>query len=302
VDKRTVALGVVAAAAVTAAVAVTVTHRDSSPKRDSVARYIVSVDRIEQQMRVRLTDTFRAYRNFSSTGKVSPKNRRELVTAERTLSKLEQRIAAIPIPPVAARLHRRLVALVAAEVGVAREVGQLALFSPKYGVVLDDSRKAGAELSKALAAVTPPKAHTIRGTKQQVAAAQAAFVQASSLAAGAQAAAVSTYVSRIAALERRLRGLEPPAVMRPAYLAQLRTMKASQTAGDSLAAELRKTDRSGVAVLGRRFTIAARTASTVGAQKAQIAAVKAYNRRVRAIGALQARVQQELLRLQRLRG
>jgi hypothetical protein len=46
VDKRTVALGVVAAAAVTAAVAVTITHRDTSQKRDSVARYIVSVARI----------------------------------------------------------------------------------------------------------------------------------------------------------------------------------------------------------------------------------------------------------------
>jgi hypothetical protein len=302
VDKRTVALGVAAAAAVAAAVAVTVVHRQSSPKRDSVSRYILSVDAVEQQMRARLNDTFRAYRSFSSSGKVTPKIRRDLLTAERTLTRLRDRVAAIPTPPAADRLHRRLTALVDAEVGVAREVGQLASFSPRYGVVLDASRKAGADLSKDLAALKPPHSQAIKGTKKQVAAAQAAFSQASSVAADAQGAAVAAYVGRIGQLERRLRALTPPPVMRPAYLAQLRTMRASRVAGDALAAELGKTDRSRVAILGRRFTIAARTASTLGAQKAQIAAVKAYNRRVRAIGALQASVQKELLRLQTLRG
>lgn len=302
VDTRTVALGVAAAAAVAAAVAVTVVHKQSSPKRDAVASYILSVDGVEQQMRARLNDTFKAYRSFSSSGKVTPKIRGNLLAAEHTLTRLRGRIAAIPTPPSADRLKRRLTALVDAEVGVAREVGQLAAFSPRYGVVLEDSRKAGADLSKALAAVKPPKPQTIRGTRQQVKAAQAAFAQESSLAAAAQGDAVQAYVVRIGRLERRLRALTPPRVMRPAYLAQLRTMKASRVAGDALAAELRKTDRSRVSILGRRFTIAARTASTLGAQKAQIAAVKAYNARVRAIGALQASVQKELLRLQTLKG
>jgi hypothetical protein len=55
-------------------------------------------------------------------------------------------------------------------------------------------------------------------------------------------------------------------------------------------------------VLGRRFTIAARTAGSVDAQKAQIEAVKAYNRRVRAIGTMQGRISRELSRLQQQPG
>ena len=45
-----------------------------------------------------------------------------------------------------------------------------------------------------------------------------------------------------------------------------------------------------------------RTATTIGAQRSQIAAVQAYNRRVRAIGSLQARIQSELARVQSIVG
>ena len=91
-------------------------------------------------------------------------------------------------------------------------------------------------------------------------------------------------------------------VMTPAYRTQLKTLDASRTAGSALAQELRKKDRSQVAVFGRRFTVAARTAGSVSAQKAQIAAINAYNHRVRTIGTLQGDIQQELARLQSLTG
>ena len=90
--------------------------------------------------------------------------------------------------------------------------------------------------------------------------------------------------------------------MIPAYRTQLKTFDASRIAGSALAKELRKQDRSHVAVFGRRFTLAARTAGAVSAQKAEIAAIKAYNRRVRSIGTLQGEIRQELLRLQSLAG
>jgi len=67
-------------------------------------------------------------------------------------------------------------------------------------------------------------------------------------------------------------------------------------------AKKHKKNRSQVAVLGRKFTLAARIAGSVSAQKAQIAAIKAYNRRVRAIGTLQGDIQRELARLQQLVG
>jgi hypothetical protein len=66
--------------------------------------------------------------------------------------------------------------------------------------------------------------------------------------------------------------------------------------------ELRKAKRSQVAVLGRKFTLAARLAGSVTAQKAQITAIRAYNARVRAVETLQGKIQQELARLQQLTG
>jgi len=80
------------------------------------------------------------------------------------------------------------------------------------------------------------------------------------------------------------------------------TLEASRSAGAALSTELRKKDRSRVAVVGRKFTLAARIAGSISSQKAQIAAIKAYNRRVRAIGTLQGDIRQELVHLQSLTG
>jgi hypothetical protein len=165
--------------------------------------------------------------------------------------------------------------------------------------LIRQSKAAGARLSTRLRAVTTPKPHTLRGTKKQVAAAQEAFKAKALAAAEQQAAAVDDYDAEIAVIRQRMTKLIPPPVLRPALRTQVDTLEATKNAGSALAQELRKADRSRVAIYGRRFTIAARAASSVSAQRAQIAAIKAYNRRVRAIGAIQARVQTELAHLQR---
>ena len=144
----------------------------------------------------------------------------------------------------------------------------------------------------------PPKAHKLHGTKKQIQQAQAAFTAAADKAAALQADAVDAYVTKIARLERELRKLQPPPIVRPDYRTQLRTLTTSRTTGSALAKELRKTNRSDVAAFSRKFTLAARIAGSVSAQKAQIAAIKAYNRRVRKIGTLQGDIKAELTRLQ----
>jgi hypothetical protein len=300
VDRRAVALGLAAAAAVAVAAIVTVAGRGGgeSPEQKAIAGYIVDVGVIEQRLKAPLTRTMNAYRSFASLRSASPAVQQQLVVAEETLRTLERRLVRLEAPPQAMRLRALLIQLVGAEVATAHEVGQLAVFIPRYSAVLQESRQASARLAKALNAVTPPKPHQIKGTKAEVARAQAAFSSASSHAAVLQAEAIETYGTSLAAVERRLRALDPPEVLRPSYRAQLRMLRASHTAGAALAQELRKSDRSRVAVLGRRFTIAARTAGSLNAQKAQIAAVKAYNHRVRAIGAMQGHLSQELARLQ----
>ena len=302
-DRKTVALGIAAAVAVGAAVVVAVAGRSpSSPKHDAVATYIKDVDQIQQQMQAQLTKTVKAYRAFGNGGTPAKTLTPELVQAEQTLRQLQRRIVALAAPAPARHLRTLLVRLMGAEVSIAHEVGQLAVFSPRYAALLKPAKTAGAELSRALGAVKPPKAHSLRGTKAQVQRAQAAFAAAASAAAAQQADAVNAYDAKIAAVEARLRKVKPPLVMRPAYRTQLKTLEASRAAGSALAEELRKTKRSQVAVLGRNFTLAARIAGSVSAQKAQIAAIKAYNRRVRAIGTLQGKIQQELARLQQLTG
>ncbi len=295
-------LGVTAAVAVAAAVSVALIGRSSSPKHNAVARYITDVDGVQQQMQAQLTKTAAAYRSYAKGGAAAKTSTPELEQAEVTLRLLQRRLANLPAPQSARHLRTLLLQLTGQEVAIAHEVAQLSGFTPPYSALLKRARTASVVLSRALAAVKPPKAHRIRGTRKQVQKAQAAFTAAASAAAAQQADAVEVYDAKVAVLESRLRALDPPPVMTPAYRTQLETLEASRLAGSALARELRKNDRSHVAVFGRRFTLAARIAGSVTAQKAQIAAVTAYNRRVRAIGTLQGDIRQELAHLQSLTG
>ena len=302
-DRRTVALGIAAAVAVGVAVAVTLLGRSSaSPKHKAVASYITDVDQIQQGMQVELINTVSVYRAFAN-GVIPAKTLvPRLGQAERTLRRLQGRLVALPAPVPAKRLRKLLIRLVGSEVSTAHEVGQLATFSPKFAVLLKAVRTAGSELATALAAVKPPQAHKLHGTKKQVKEAQAQFAAAAAKAAALQADAVDAYDAKLAGIERDLRKLDPAPVVMPDYRTQLKTLEASRTAGSALARELRKTNRARVAVLSRRFTLAARLAGSTGAQKAQIAAIKAYNKRVREIGALQGAIKLELVHLQQEAG
>jgi hypothetical protein len=300
--RKTIVLGVTAVAAVTAAVIVTVAKNPGpSAEHKAVAHYIEQVDAIEQQLRVQLTKATTAYRDFGGA-KANSVVVVELVRAERTMQKLERNLRSVPAPPVAARLKKLISNLAVAEVALAHEVAELARFSPNFTALVRAATNAGKQLGHALASVSPPTAHAIHGTKKEIAKAREAFRTEAAKAAATQADAVDAYDAQVAVVASKLRKLHPPAVMEPSYRTELRTLVATRKAGRALANELRKIDRSDLAVVGRRFTIAARGATTVAAQRAQIAAVSAYNKRVRAIGAMQAGIQRELARVQSVTG
>ena len=298
-DRKTVVLGVTAAVAVAAAVIVTVTnHSSDSSEHKAVSGYITQVDTIEQQLQTQLTQTLRAYHDFVQGNTPTKTLVPRLDGARLTLTRLRTKLAAVPAPVEAMHLRSLLLRLLDDEVATAGEVTKLARFAPAYNGVLKRARRDGRRLSRALAAVKPPAAHKLRGTRKQVALAQAQFTHEADAAAAEQADAIAVYDGEIAGVVQSLRRLAPPLVMRPAYLGQLTALTQSRTAGAALAAELRKPARTDIAVYGRRFTIAARVAGTLSVQRAEIAAVKAYNRRVNHIGALQGEVQAELRRLQ----
>jgi len=295
---------VIAALAVAAAIALVLgagglwAHKSS---RGAVDRYVKSVDTVQQQMRLPLTRLMTVYRSFSTHGS-APAVEQRLAEAERTLRTLELRLSALTPPPEAAKLHRLLVRLVEQERTVAQEVDQLARFLPRFNAVVGGSKQANAQLARALAVVRPPKAHAVRGTPKQIAKARAAYAAAASRAAAAQADAVAAFDRSLARVVGRLRTLRPPPVMAPAYRAQLSSLLATEAAAGALARELRKTNRSRVPLLSRRLSEAARITGSVASQRAEIDAIKAYDRRVQAVGALQQQVQAEVSRLGRTLG
>jgi hypothetical protein len=142
----------------------------------------------------------------------------------------------------------------------------------------------------------------VRGTAKQIARARSAFAVEATKAAAAQADAVDAYDITLAGVVRRLRGLRPPGVMAPAFRTEVRMLEATRAAGAALARELRRSNRSRVPALSRALTVAARLSGTLAAQRAEIAAVKAYDARVRALGVDATRVQSEVTRLQRTLG
>jgi hypothetical protein len=299
-DKRTVALGLAAVAAVAAAVVVTVYNHDSngSKQRRSVSAYIDSVNAIENQMHKPLARVMLAYRDFTAGHATARNPVPELGSAAQTLDRLDRRLAALPAPPEAKKLRAGLVRLVAQQAAVTKEVQQLAAFTPRFAAVLRGANAASVRLGSALRAVKIPRAHKLRGTKKQILAAQAQYKAASNAAAAAQADAIDAYDRTITGVLDRLRTLRAPASLKPTYRAQLRTLQDAAAAGSRLASQLRKPDRGSVPALGRRFTVASREAGTLAVQRAEIAAIRAYNARARAISSTSADVERELAHLQ----
>jgi hypothetical protein len=298
-DRRTVALGLAAAAAVAAAIFVTVSGHGSaeSPAHKSVAAYIAQVDGVQQELSYRLTRMTAAYRGFTAK-KPEPRVEADVEAAEKTIGALQRRVSALQPPPEAARLQRLLLRLLRAENGVAREVTRLVAFAPRFRSTLARASLASRRLAADLAVARLPTAHAVRGTPKQIAHARAVYRQAALAAASAQADAVEAYCRRLGAVVSSLRTLRPPPVMAPALRAQIAALVATGRAGLALAGELRGTDLANVPVLSRRFSGAARSAGTVAAQRTEIAAIKAYNARVRAVAAIGSRIHAEVVRLQ----
>jgi hypothetical protein len=301
-NRRTVGLAIVAAVVVAAAVAATfVGHKSSgeSRQRKAVSDYIDTVNLIQNQMHIQLTRVSFAYRDLathSGRRKLAP---RELGAAATTLTRLDRRLVATPAPPEAKKLRALLVRLVAQQASLTREVQQLATFTPRFSVFLDRLRTASTRFDTAMRSIPKPTLKTVRGTKAQAAAAVREYRAQQDAAAAAQARAIDTYVAGVTELVTGLRKLTAPAVVAPAYDAEVRALHDVAAAGKRLSAELRTADRTHAADRIRTFTLAGREAGTLAVQRAQIAAIRAYNRRSHAIGTSSSAVQAELTRLSR---
>jgi len=272
---------------------------DAAARRQAVTLYVNRVNATERQMRVPLLEMAKAYRGFSTRPAKLALARPRLLKAERTLRALDRRLGTADTPPDAAVLNSLLLQLVGAEVGLAHEVNQLAAFLPRFTAALRPFAPANAKLSAALTAahVTPPK--LVRPTAKQVKVARAAYKSALARAAAQQAAALDAYARSASDVAARLRALDPPPAMAPALETEVATLGRIDRSAVALAAALRQGKQADVTRLNRAFAEASRSGNSLSAQRAEIAAVKAYDARVRAIGALALRVDRERARLQR---
>jgi len=286
------------AGVVTAVVLVLLPRRHESPQRAAVSRYIADVDGIQQRMAYSLAQVSTAYRTFAVRHAVTPATARQLTRSQRTLATLRARVARLTAPPEARRLRALILKLVGQEAAITKEVEGLVRFAPAFQAAVAGLKASAARLSARLAALHPPTPHKVHGTPAQIKQAQAAFLAASNAVAATQADAITTYDGDVLRIIGRLRKLSPPPVFAPAYRAQVIALRETVSAGSRLALELQKPVRANVPRLSRAFTIATRRSQTVAAQLTEIAAVKAYNARVRAVGATADAVRTELARLQ----
>jgi hypothetical protein len=302
--RSTVLLAAVAVAVVAAAVAATfITRKPSaeSKQRKGVAAYIDTVNLVQNQMHIQLTKVALAYRDLAAAGSIRRRHApAQLGAAAATLRRLDQRLIATPAPPEASKLRSLVIKLVAQQAALTREVQELALFTPRFSVYVTRLRAISARFNNAMGAVVQPKRKAVHGTRAQVAAAERAYAAAQSAAAAAQANAIAAYVGDISALLKELRTLVVPTVVAPTFDAEMRSLHDITVTGTRLAAELRTPNRTHLNDRIRAFTLAGREAGDLAVQRAQIAAIRAYNRRSRAVGTTASAVQDELARLGRV--
>jgi hypothetical protein len=251
--------GRAAAAAVIALCAVVPGCGDGQKaKRADVSSYITQVNAVQQRLAQPLLEVSKANRDFASPKrKADPAAlRHRLDEAGRKIRVQRERLAAIEAPPEARRLRALMLELVDREAELTDEVAKLVTFIPAFSKALQPLGPAGPQLKTALAGKAP---------------------------VATKAAALDSYRTTVETVLRRLSPLRPPPASVPVYRAQVSTLEQVRTAVTGLASALRLQQRAQIAHFLRQFDLAAVANQGTAAQKAQIAAVRAYNGRVKGL-------------------
>ena len=242
-------------------------------ERESVESYIEQVNAIQADLREPLSSVAQVNVEFSTKGSELERLRPRLERSERTMRDLNSRVERLVPPEQAAGLHRAFLALVDAQADLAGEVAAMASFLPELRAAVEPVAPASRRLRQKLTVVQTPVA---------------------------QAAELDRYRAGLALAVKRLEALDPPRALAPSRDAQLRSLRSVRASAANLAGALRADDREALPRLIAAFANAGRSGESVSAQKAQIAAIKAYNRRVAHIQDLAETVTNERIRLEEL--
>jgi hypothetical protein len=257
----------------------------SSSQRVEVARYVVSVNRVELSLRAPLMTVNRIAASVSGRHQKTLSQasgavlERRLATAVTSIRVQERRLRAIPAPRPATHLRALLVRYTTGSAALTAQLGLLVGFLPRFSAVLAPLGPALGRLEAALSV------HSAAGT----AAVSAVYA--------AKARALRAFRATSKRIIAQLRRLTPPPVSRPAYRAQLTSLRGMGTSAGHLADALAGGAPGNVTPFLVAFDRAALATRSRSAQKAEIAAVRAYDAQSTGLATLQGEIERERLRL-----
>lgn len=256
-------------------------------QRDAVATYLKQVDKVESALARPLATVTTIGNQFAQeqssggtlTTLVTTSHRQALLGAWSQITMLRSHLAAIRTPFAASRLRGMLLAIVDGQARLTRELAELVEFLPRFGATLRPLVHATRRLELALA--------------QQTVAGAAAI----SAVYASKAAALRQFKRSVDGVVTQLLRLQPPAVSRPQYETELASLKGMSSSAGRLAGALTSGAQANVQKLLLGFDRAATLSQTIPAQKAQIAAVRAYDNQSTLIQQLSQAAERERLRL-----
>jgi hypothetical protein len=261
----------------------------ANSQRAQVAAYVSRVNRIESALARPLATVSRVSvrvsdRRSAPAGVGVGESERQLTQALDQIRAQEERLSALPPPPSAARLRTLLLRLSSDEAHLTAQLKLLIVFPPRF------------------AAVVAPLGPALRQLERALSVRQAPGAAAVSAVYAAKANALRHFQAITAMIVSRLRRLTPPDASKPGYRAQLRSLREMGASAGRLAGALASGAPGDVRPLLVDFDRAALATRTLPVQKAQIAAIRAYDAQTRRLSTLSAEVARERLRLVRSLG
>jgi hypothetical protein len=222
-------------------------------RKDRVNDYIVQVNDLQRRLASEISRVNQAYSKF---GRRTPLRTLipELREAERTVTTLRARVAALDPPSDAARLHNAFLALLDEDLSAAREVTAMAVYLQQLQTEARPIEPAAATLRKRLSAATT---------------------------SDVQVEAFASYARNIDAVRVQVATLQPPPVFAPSHQAFVKRLASTSSLSRQLRAAAQRGDAATASYLVQRLRLLAQP--TPATRGAEIAAVKAYNVRRRRV-------------------
>jgi hypothetical protein len=259
-----------------------------SGEQAALARYVARADAVELALRTPLSAVTRAGNLFAreqaaGAGRPLPgasaAHARALGQAAARVAALRVRLAAITAPAVAARLRALLLELIDGQLRLTGEVQRMVLYMPAF------------------AAAATPLLPALRRLEPALDRRSAAGASAVAAAYREKAAALRRFAATLKPLLEAMSGLHPPVLLQAGYRAQLASIRGMRLNADLLAGALEGRRAAETQRILRAFDRAAAVPHSETVQKAEIAAVRAYDHQVRELERLAGAAQAERNRL-----